>query len=134
MNTKTVSENDIYHAYGISTSDDDENENINNIESRPSVIMNKKFHTTNSDTNSDSNSDSNSDGNDYIALTRRRPSFIKKNLGLFSSRIRILPEHIKGNFINKNDNNTYFYIMKSTMVGAILFFINCIGLEKKPVV
>ena len=106
-----------YTAEALSFYDDD-----NNIESRPSVIINNNLRIINSDTNSDGY-DINTD---YIELSRRRPSFIRTSLNSFSSRIRISPGHIKNKFNDKNENNTYCYIITS-----ILFFINCLGLEKK---
>ena len=110
----------------VLSDDDDYDDDDNNIESRPSVIINNNLRIINSDTNSDTNSDGYDINTDYIELSRRRPSFIRTSLNSFSSRIRISPGHIKNKFNDKNENNTYCYIITS-----ILFFINCLGLEKK---
>ncbi len=132
MNNKIESNNDIYQEYGIYT-DDDTDDEINTKISRPSTIINEHISLKQSDENSDTDSDGYTDNN-YISISRRRPSFIKTSLTSFSSRIRISPGHIKKTFKDKEDDNTYFYIIKSIIFTPILFFINCLGLAKKSAV
>ncbi len=102
----------MYDDYGISS--DDDNENIE-IEIRPSELINNNKSNKNMKTYSDTNSDTDSDGyneNNIIVVGRRRPSFIKKSLQTLSTRIDVLPDHVKHTLIDTNNTNSYFNIYK----------------------
>lgn len=112
----------MYDDYGISS--DDDNENIE-IEIRPSELINNnksnKNMKTYSDTNSDTNSDTDSDGyneNDIISVGRRKPSFIRKSLQTLSTRIDVLPDHVKHTLIDTNKTEGYYgFCKRKTLLG-----------------
>ena len=93
---------------------------------RPSeliIIKSNKNVKTYSDTNSDTDSDGYNENN-IIDNARRRPSFIRKSLKTLSTRIDVLPDHVKDTLIdtnNTNKQNSYFSIFKrKTLLGLSL--------------
>ena len=119
----------VYDDYGITSSDDDD-EIIKNV-IRPSELSkpipsnkNKKIHSyMNSDTGSDTDSDDYNENNNIIEVGRRRHSFIRNSLKKLTSRINVLPEHVKQTLIdtdsiNSPNNSSYFNIFKrKTLLG-----------------
>lgn len=119
----------VYDDYGITSSDDDD-EIIKNV-IRPSELSkpipsnkNKKIHSDmNSDTGSDTDSDDYNENNNIIEVGRRRHSFIRNSLKKLTSRINVLPEHVKQTLIdtdsiNSPNNSSYFNIFKrKTLLG-----------------
>ena len=119
----------VYDDYGINSSDDDD-EIIKNV-IRPSELSkpipsnkNKKIHSDmNSDTGSDTDSDDYNENNNIIEVGRRRHSFIRNSLKKLTSRINVLPEHVKQTLIdtdsiNSPNNSSYFNIFKrKTLLG-----------------
>tara|TARA_B110000967_G_C18498448_1_gene370316 strand:- start:10 stop:447 length:438 start_codon:yes stop_codon:yes gene_type:complete len=119
----------VYDDYGITGSDDDD-EIIKNV-IRPSELSkpipsnkNKKIHSDmNSDTGSDTDSDDYNENNNIIEVGRRRHSFIRNSLKKLTSRINVLPEHVKQTLIdtdsiNSPNNSSYFNIFKrKTLLG-----------------
>jgi len=107
-----------YDDYGISS--DDDNENIE-IEIRPSELINNNKSNKNMKTYSDTNSDTDSDGyneNNIIAVGRRRPSFIRKSLQTLSTRIDVLPDHVKHTLIDTNNTKGYYgFCKRKTLLG-----------------
>jgi hypothetical protein len=108
----------MYDDYGISS--DDDNENIENA-IRPSELIKTNKSKKNMKTYSDTNSDTDSDGyneNNIIVVGRRRPSFIKKSLQTLSTRIDVLPDHVKHTLIDTNNTNSYYgFYKRKTLVG-----------------
>ena len=129
----TVHSTSVYDDYGITSSDDDD-EIIKNV-IRPSELSkpipsnkNKKIHSdmnsdTGSDTGSDTDSDDYNENNNIIEVGRRRHSFIRNSLKKLTSRINVLPEHVKQTLIdtdsiNSPNNSSYFNIFKrKTLLG-----------------
>jgi hypothetical protein len=108
----------MYDDYGISS--DDDNENIENA-IRPSELIKTNKSKKNMKTYSDTNSDTDSDGyneNNIIVVGRRRPSFIKKSLQTLSTRIDVLPDHVKHTLIDTNNTNSYYgFYKRKTLLG-----------------
>ena len=96
MENKPVT--NIYDAYSISS---DEDNDINNIFEPTNKIM-LPSEISNNNTNNNTSSDTESDDyneHNIIMNNRRKPSFVKKSLDSFSTRIDILPEKIKETMI-----------------------------------
>ena len=72
-------------------------------------------------TYSDTDSDTDSDGyneNDIIAVGRRKPSFIRKSLQTLSTRIDVLPDHVKHTLIDTNKTKGYYgFYKRKTLIG-----------------
>lgn len=118
----------IYDAYSISS---DEDNDINNIFEPTTKIMLPSEISKNNN-NNDTCSDTDSDGyneNNIIMNGRRKPSFVKKSLAKFSTRINILPEKIKETMIiEKLTSPRLCYIRDKAIYGMALFTLVLIAL------
>jgi len=120
----------IYDAYSISS---DEENDINNIfEPTTKIILPSEISTNN--TNNTNNTSSDTESDDYnehniIMNNRRKPSFVKKSLVSFSTRIDILPEKIKETMIiEKLKSPRLCYIRHKALYGMTLFTLVIISL------
>lgn len=118
----------IYDAYSISSEEDND---INNI-FEPSFKIMLPSEISNKNTNNNTSSDTESEDyneHDIIMNNRRKPSFVKKSLDSFTTRIDILPEKIKETMIiEKLKSPRLCYIRHKAIYGMALFTLVIIAL------
>jgi hypothetical protein len=123
----------IYDAYSISS---EEENDINNIfEPTTKIMLPSEISTNNTNnTTNTNNTSSDTESDDYnehniIMNNRRKPSFVKKSLKSFSTRIDILPEKIKETMIiEKLKSPRLCYIRHKALYGMTLFTLVIISL------
>jgi hypothetical protein len=115
----------IYDAYSVSS---EEENDINNIfEPTPMRLPSEISNNTNNNSSDTESEDYNE--YDIIMNNRRKPSFVKKSLDSFTTRIDILPEKIKETMIiEKLKSPRSCYIRHKALYGMALFTLVIIAL------
>lgn len=116
----------IYDAYSISS---DEENDIDNKEYEPPIkvrLPSEITINTSSNTSSDTSSDTESDDyneNNIIHNNRRKPSFVKKSLKNFSTRIEILPEKLRETMILEKIKSPRLCYIKYKVYGMTILLM-----------
>jgi len=109
----------IYDAYSISS--DEENDIIDNKEYEPPIKVRLPSEIT-INTSSDTDSDDYNENN-IIHNNRRKPSFVKKSLKNFSTRIEILPEKLRETMILEKIKSPRLCYIKYKVYGMTMLLM-----------
>ena len=112
----------IYDAYSISS---DEENDIDNKEYEPPIkvrLPSEITINTSSNTSSDTESDDYNENN-IIHNNRRKPSFVKKSLKNFSTRIEILPEKLRETMILEKIKSPRLCYIKYKVYGMTILLM-----------